>query len=68
MRSSRDVRFRFNPDPAVHPQASQFWPVLTGELTSCVQGARRGEIYDRLFKYAAVAGIDKPRIAQVGCP
>ena len=68
LRSSRDVSFRVDPDPAVHPQASEFWPVLTGELTSFVQGARKREIDDRIFKYAAVASIDKPRIVQVGSP
>lgn len=66
LRSRTDVRFRFNPDPAVQPQASAFWPVLTGELKSFVQEARVREIDDSVFKYAAVAGVDKPRIVQVG--
>jgi hypothetical protein len=66
LRSAIDVRFRFSPDPAVQPQASEFWPVLTGERTSYVQDARKREIDARVFKYAAVAGIDKPRIVQVG--
>jgi hypothetical protein len=66
LRSSLDVRFRFSPDPAVQPQASEFWPVLTGEAASYVQPARVREIDDRVFKYAAVGGIDRPRIVQVG--
>lgn len=66
LRSARDVHFRFNPDPAVQPQASEFWPVLTGKRPSLVQTARKREIDDQIFKYAAVAGIDKPRIVQVG--
>jgi hypothetical protein len=66
LRSEIGVRFRFNPDPAVQPQASAFWPVLTGERASYVQAAQVREIDDRVFKYAAVAGIDKPRIVQVG--
>jgi hypothetical protein len=66
LRSRPDVRFRFNPDPSIQPQASAFWPVLSGELSHFVQRAQVREIDDRVFKYAAVAGIDKPRIVQVG--
>jgi len=66
LRCSLGIRFRFDPDPNVHPQASEFWSVLTGERPSLVQEARKREIDDRVFKYAAVAGIDRPRIVQVG--
>ena len=66
LRSTPGIEFRFNPDPDVQPQASAFWPVLTGQRSSLVQEARKREIDDRLFKYAAVGGIDKPRIVQVG--
>lgn len=66
LRSNTGVRFRFSPDPIVHPQASAFWPVLTGEIAAYVQEAQVREIDTRVFKYAAVAGIDKPRIVQVG--
>jgi hypothetical protein len=66
LRSQPQVQFRFNPDPAVQPQASAFWPVLTGEVELFVQDAHAREIDSRVFKYAAVAGIDKPRIVQVG--
>jgi hypothetical protein len=31
-----------------------------------IQGARKREIDDRVFKYVGVAGVDKPRIVQVG--
>ena len=67
LRSTAGVHFRFSPDPAVHPQASAFWPVLTGERSSFVQEAQVREIDSRVFKYAAVGGIDKARIVQVGC-
>jgi hypothetical protein len=67
LRSSAGVHFRFSPDPAIHPQASAFWPVLTGERESFVQEAQVREIDSRVFKYAAVGGIDKARIVQVGC-
>jgi len=66
LRSQPAVQFRFNPDPAVQPQASAFWPVLTGEVDFYVQDSHVREIDSRVFKYAAVAGIDKPRIVQVG--
>ena len=66
LHSTPGVRFRFDPDPSVHPQASAFWPVLTGECDSYVQEAQVREIDTRVFKYAAVRGIDKPRIVQVG--
>ncbi len=66
LRSAPDIDFQFNPDPRVQPQASEFWPVLTGQLGEFVQLARVREIDDQVFKYAAVAGIDKPRIVQVG--
>ncbi len=31
-----------------------------------IQEARKREIDDRVFKYVGVAGVDKPRIVQVG--
>ncbi len=60
------VDFTFSPDPAKHPQASAFWPLITGAKKVVVQEARKREIDDRVFKYVGVAGIDKPRIVQVG--
>lgn len=66
LRSNIEMRFRFSADPAVHPQASAFWPVLTGEWPSYVQEAQVREIDSKVFKYAAVSGIDKRRIVQVG--
>ncbi len=60
------IDFTFDPDPAKQPQASAFWPLITGARTSVIQEARKREIDDRVFKYVAVAGMDKPRIVQVG--
>jgi hypothetical protein len=60
------IDFTFSPDAAEQPQASVFWPLLDGSETIVVQEARRREIDDRIFKYVGVAGIDKPRIVQVG--
>src|SRR3954469_10650544 len=58
--------FTFSPDPAKQPQASAFWPLLDGKQKVVVQEARKHEIDDRIFKYVGVAGVDKPRIVQVG--
>ena len=60
------IDFTFSPDPAKQPQASAFWPLIAGAKDVVVQAARRREIDDRVFKYVAVAGVDKPRIVQVG--
>jgi adenylate cyclase len=56
----------FTPDPAKQPQASAFWPLITGGEKIVIQAARRREIDNRVFKYVGVAGVDKPRIVQVG--
>ena len=58
--------FTFSPDPTKQPQASVFWPLLTGGKQLVIQEARKREIDDRVFKYVGVAGIDKPRIIQIG--
>jgi hypothetical protein len=60
------VDFTFSPDPAKQPQASAFWPLIGGGKQVVIQDARKREIDDRVFKYVGVAGIDKPRIVQVG--
>jgi hypothetical protein len=60
------VDFTFSPDSAKQPQASAFWPLITGTKDVVIQGARKREIDDQTFKYVGVAGVDKPRIVQVG--
>jgi hypothetical protein len=60
------IDFTFERDPAKQPQASAFWPLIAGTATVVVQPAQKREIDNRVFKYAGVAGIDKPRIVQVG--
>ena len=64
--TNRDVSFTFSPDPAKQPQASAFWPLLTGEKSVVIQKAKKREIDDQVYKYVGVAGIDSPRIVQVG--
>jgi hypothetical protein len=60
------IDFTFSPDPAKQPQASAFWPLLSGSKDIVIQGARKREIDDQIFKYVGVAGIDKARIVQIG--
>jgi hypothetical protein len=60
------IDFRFSPDPAQQPQASAFWALLDGREKVVVQEPRKREIDNRIFQYVGVAGVDKPRIVQVG--
>ena len=60
------IDFTFDRDPAKQPQASAFWRLIAGTATVVVQPAQKREIDNRVFKYVAVAGVDKPRIVQVG--
>ena len=61
-----DVDFTFSPSALEQPQAHVFWPLLSGKKDQVIQEARQREIDDQHFKYAGVAGIDKPRIVEVG--
>jgi hypothetical protein len=60
------IDFAFSPDPVKQPQAAAFWPLIAGTKDVVIQPARKREIDDRVFKYVGVAGVDKPRIVQVG--
>ena len=60
------IDFTFSSDPAKQPQASAFWPLLAGAKKVVIQDARKREIDNKIFKYVGVAGVDKPRIVQVG--
>lgn len=64
--SNIPAEFTFDPDPEKQPQAHVFWPLLTGESEVVIQEARTREITDEVFKYVGVAGVDKPRIVQIG--
>ena len=41
-------------------------PLIAGTKEVIIQAARKREIDNRVFKYVGVAGVDKPRIVQVG--
>jgi class 3 adenylate cyclase/HAMP domain-containing protein len=60
-----DVDFTFSPSALEQPQAHVFWPLLTVK-DHVVQEARQREIDGQHFKYAGVAGVDRPRIVEVG--
>jgi hypothetical protein len=60
------IDFTFNRDPSKQPQASGFWRLIAGTASVVVQPAQKREIDNRVFKYVGVAGVDKPRIVQVG--
>ena len=60
------IDFAFSPDSAEQPQASAFWPLIDGSKEIVIQGARKREIDDQIFKYVGVGGVDKARIVQVG--
>lgn len=62
--SSKD--FRFSPSSEDQPQASQFWPLLTGTKSAVIQKIQKREIDNAKFKYVGVGGVDKPRIVEVG--
>ena len=47
------IDFTFTPDPAKQPQASAFWPLITGGEKIVIQAARKREIDNRVFNTSA---------------
>ena len=60
------ISFTFPTDPDAGTQAAPFAKLLTGEATVVVQDAQAREADGALFQYIGVAGVDQPRIVQVG--
>jgi adenylate cyclase len=58
--------FQFKPSANEQPQAHDFWDLLTGAKSIVVQSIQKREVDDEQFKYVGVAGVDKPRIVEVG--
>ena len=58
--------FRFPLDAKAGTQSAPFAALLLGKSTLVVQAPRPRELDGRRFQYAGVAGVDKPRIVQVG--
>ncbi len=61
------LNFTFSPDPKKQPQASAFWVLLKGHEKVVVQEPRKREIDNRVFRYVAVAGVDKARSSWCKC-
>lgn len=62
----RGANFRFPTDPKAGTQAAPFAALLGGGARVVVQGFQPRELDAALFKYVGAAGVDKPRIVQVG--
>ena len=64
------VPFRFEPDPAVQPQASKFYVLLGSDVDNdtdvITQPAQVREIDQEVYKYVGVGGVDQARIVQIG--
>lgn len=60
------LAFVFPTDPEAGTQAAPFAALLSGDETVVVQGLQPRESDAALFKYVGVAGVDQPRIVQVG--
>jgi hypothetical protein len=64
--TNTSIDFTFSSDAKKQPQASAFWPLITGAKNVVIQNPRKREIDNKIFKFVGVAGVDKPRIVQVG--
>ena len=60
------IEFTFPTDPNAGTQAAPFADLLNGSRTVVIQDFQPREADGAIFKYVGVAGIDKPRIVQVG--
>ena len=58
--------FKFPTDVNAKSQAAPFAAILSGAKKVVVQGFQPREFDGKSFKYVGVAGVDKPRIVQVG--
>ncbi len=64
--NTEEEEFHFSGDPDRNPNSHMFWPLITGDRTLVVGKLGERDVGDGRYKYAAAAGIDKPRIVQVG--
>ena len=61
-----DMDFVFPGDAAAGTQAAPFAALLQGTETVVIQDPQPREIDRAVFQYVGVAGVDRPRIVQVG--
>lgn len=64
--SHPEVDFMFPTNPEAGTQAAPFARLLDGSATVVVQKPRPRELDAAVFQYIGVAGVDQPRIVQVG--
>ncbi len=64
--SQPGLDFAFPTDPDAGTQAAPFADLLLGRKQVVTQDLQPREIDGKLFQYVAVAGVDQPRIVQVG--
>ncbi len=60
------ANFKFPTDVNAKSQAAPFAALLSGAKKIVVQGFQPRKLDGKSFKYVGVAGVDKPRIVQVG--
>ena len=58
--------FAFPTDPEAQTQAAPFALLLTGAEATVVQSFQPRTADEQVYKYVGVAGVDQPRIVQVG--
>ncbi len=58
--------YQFSSNPSTHPQSSAFWGLLSGQTEVVKQATGPRDVDGKIFKYVGVAGVDKPRIVQLG--
>ena len=61
-----DADFSFGTDPNADRQAAEFVNLLLGKEKVVVQTAQPRDLDGAVFQYVGVAGVDGPRIVQVG--
>ena len=60
------TEFAFPTDPDAGTQAAPFAVLLQGKVNIVIQAEQPRELDAAVFKYVGVAGVDQPRIVQVG--
>ena len=60
------TEFAFPTDPDAGTQAAPFAVLLQGKVSIVIQAEQPRDLDSAVFKYVGVAGVDQPRIVQVG--
>ncbi len=63
---SEPMDFVFPTDPEADSQGAPFAALLQGTADVVIQDPQPRELDGRVFQYVGVAGVDQPRIIQVG--